>query len=88
MENKGFISVVKVKYSFQDGKEMSGVELSLAPKVKKFVHLNKDNCDLLRLMGNGLIDWYNRADYGDDILLTCYTGKDKIVGESIKVNVA
>lgn len=73
----GFINVIKVKYSFKDGNEMSGVELNLAPKVKKFIQINKDNAELMHLMNNGLIDWYNRADYGDDIILKCSTSKDK-----------
>ena len=73
----GFINVIKVKYSFKDGNEMSGVELNLAPKVKKFIQINRDNAELMRLMNNGLIDWYNRADYGDDIILKCSTSKDR-----------
>lgn len=85
-ENKGFIQVIKVEYSFEDGKKITGLELNLAPKVKKFIHLNKDNCDLLELMGNGLLDWYNRADFGDDIILTAYTGKDKLVDNSVPIS--
>lgn len=73
----GFINVTKVKYSFEDGNEVSGLELNLAPKVKKFIHINKDNADLMSIMNNGLIDWYNRADYGDDIVLKCSTSKDR-----------
>lgn len=76
---KAFISVVKVKYTFKDGNEMQGLELNLAPKVKKFIQMNKDNIDLLNLMQNGLVDWYNRANFGDDIVLSAYSGKDKIV---------
>lgn len=88
--DKGYINVIKVKYAFKDGISMQGIELNLAPKVKKFIQLNKDNCELLRMMGNGLLDWYNRADFGDDIVLSAYTGKDKIVnnydGDSVAVN--
>lgn len=73
----GFINVVKVKYNFKDGNELSGIELNLAPKVKKFIAINKDNAELMRLMNNGLIDWYNRADYGDDIVLKCSTSADR-----------
>lgn len=73
----GFINVVKVKYSFQDGNEVSGLELNLAPKVKKFVQINKDNAELMRLMNNGLVEWYYRAEYGDDIVLKCSTSKDR-----------
>lgn len=74
----GFINVTKVKYVFKDGNEMSGLELNLAPKVKKFIQINKDNAELLRLMNNGLIDWYNRVEYGDDIILKCSTSKDRM----------
>lgn len=88
--DKGFISVIKVKYNFKEGNTMQGLELNLAPKVKKFIHLTKDNCDLLKMFGNGLLDWYNRAEFGDDIVLTAYTGKDKIVNnfdsDSVAVN--
>lgn len=73
----GYINVIKVKYVFKDGNEMSGIELNLAPKVKKFITINKDNAELMRLMNNGLIDWYNRAEYGDDIVLKCSTSKDR-----------
>lgn len=73
----GFINITKVKYSFKDGNEMSGIEISLAPKVKKFISINKDNAELMRLMGNGLVEWYYRADYGDDIVLKCSTSKDR-----------
>lgn len=66
---KAFINIVKVKYSFPDGNEVQGLELNLAPKVKKFIPINKDNADLLRIMGNALIDWYNRVDFGDDLIL-------------------
>lgn len=76
---KGYIDVTKVKYLFKDGNEMQGFEIRLAPKVKKFIPINKDNAELLRIMGNGLIEWYNRADFGDDILLSCNTSKDKVV---------
>lgn len=75
----GFVNITKVKYLFKDGNEMQGFEIRLAPKVKKFIPLNKDNMELLKLMGNGLSDWYNRSDFGDDIMLTCNTSKDKIV---------
>ena len=85
--DKGFISVVKVEYSFQDGNKMQGLELNLAPKVKKFIRIDKDNAELLKLMNNGLIDWYNRAEKGDDILLTAYTGKDKLVSNDGQVPV-
>lgn len=78
MEN-GFVNITKVKYSFQDGNECSGIELSLAPKVKKFINLNHDNLQLLQIMGNGLYEWYLRADFGDDIILSAYTGKEKVV---------
>lgn len=77
--DRGYIDVIKVKYTFKDGNEMQGIELNLAPKVKKFIHINKENADLLRIMGNGLIEWYFRADFGDDIVLSCNTSKDKIV---------
>lgn len=77
--DKGFVSIIKVEYTFQDGKKMNGIELNLAPKVKKFIQINKDNADLLKLIGNGLIDWYYRAELGDDIVLSAYTGKDKVV---------
>lgn len=60
------INVVKVKYKFADN-EMSGLEIRLAPKVKKFIAMTKDNKDLLDLMGNGLAMWFDRAEYGDDI---------------------
>lgn len=73
----GFINVTKVKYVFKDGNEMSGLELNLAPKVKKFIQINKDNAELLKLMNNGLIDWYYRVEYGDDIVLKCSTLKDR-----------
>lgn len=73
----GYINVVKVKYSFKDGNEVSGLELNLAPKVKKFVQINNDNAELMQLMNNGLIEWYHRAEYGDDIVLKCSTSKDK-----------
>lgn len=79
---RGFINVIKVKYSFQDGNEVAGLELNLAPKVKKFIHINKDNAQLLKIMNNGLIDWYNRAEFGDDIMLTCNTSPDLVVGSS------
>lgn len=78
----GFITVVKVKYLFKDGNEMQGLELNLAPKVKKFIQLNRDNADLLKLIGNGLIDWYNRAEFGEDLVLKAYTGKDKLVTDN------
>ena len=78
MENQvGFINVIKVKYVFKDGNEMQGLEINLAPKVKKFIVINRDNAELLRIMGNGLIDWYNRSDFGDDIVLKCSTVKDR-----------
>lgn len=60
------INVCKVKYKFDDS-EMYGIELRLAPKVKKFVQMNKDNRDLLSLMGNGIDKWYSMAEFGDDI---------------------
>lgn len=80
---KGYINVTKVKYIFKDGNEMQGLEISLAPKVKKFIQMNKDNADLLRVMGNGLVDWYYRAEFGDDIVLSAYTGKDKVVDPNV-----
>lgn len=73
----GFINVIKVKYVFKDGNEMQGLELNLAPKVKKFIQINKDNAELLMLMNNGLIEWYNRAEFGDDITLKCNTSPDR-----------
>lgn len=85
--DKGFIKVIKVKYNFQDGNEVSGIELNLAPKVKKFIHMNADNIELMKLIGNGLVDWYNRVDYGEDLDLTVYTGKDKLVTNDGQVNV-
>lgn len=63
------VNIVKVKYTFQDN-EVYGVELRFAPKVKKFLSLNKDTKELLDLVGNGLSVWYDRADWGDDITLS------------------
>lgn len=77
--DKGFVKVVKVKYNFKDGSEISGLEVWLAPKVKKFVSMNRDNLEIMRTIGNGLADWYQRADYGDDLDLSVFTGKDKVV---------
>lgn len=85
--DKGFVTIIKVEYAFQDGKKMQGIELNLAPKVKKFIQINKDNADLLKLIGNGLIDWYYRAELGDDLVLSAYTGKDKIVSNDGQVPV-
>lgn len=89
--NKGFIHLIKVKYVFKDGNEMQGIELNLAPKVKKFIVINRDNAELLKIMGNGIIDWYNRADFGDDIECICNTEKDRTYSpdndNSIRVNV-
>ena len=84
---KGYIRVVKVEYSFQDGNKMQGIELNLAPKVKKFIRIDRDNAELLKLMGNGLIDWYNRAELGADLVLSAYTGKDKLVSNDGQVPV-
>lgn len=83
----GFVNVTKVKYVFKDGNEMQGIELNLAPKVKKFIPLNKDNADIMRIMGNGLIDWYNRVDFGADLVLKGYTGPDKVVDPSLNIKV-
>lgn len=83
----GFVNVTKVKYVFKDGNEMQGIELNLAPKVKKFIPLNKDNADIMKIMGNGLIDWYNRVDFGSDIVLKCYTGPDKVVDSGLNIKV-
>jgi hypothetical protein len=85
--DKGYITIVKVEYTFQDGNKMQGIELNLAPKVKKFIRIDKDNADLLKLMGNGLIDWYYRAELGDDLVLSAYTGKDKLVSNDGQVPV-
>lgn len=78
MDN-GFVQIIKVKYEFKDGNSLTGFELNLAPKVKKFIPMTKDNLDLLKMMGNGLYDWYNRAEFGEDIVASCYTGRDKVV---------
>lgn len=83
----GFVNVTKVKYVFKDGNEMQGIELNLAPKVKKFIPLNKDNADIMKIMGNGLIDWYNRVDFGSDLVLKAYTGPDKIVSSGLNIEV-
>ena len=85
--DKGFITVIKVKYKFPDGNEMQGLELNLAPKLKKFIRIDKDNADLLKVMQNGLIDWYNNANFGDDIVLTAYTGEDKVVSNNGQIPV-
>lgn len=77
--DKGFVKIVKVKYNFKDGSEMSGVEVWFGPKVKKFISMNRDNLEIMKTIGNGLADWYQRVDYGDDLDLTVYTGKDKMV---------
>ena len=63
------VNIVKVKYKFDDN-EIYGVELRFAPKVKKFLSMNKDTKDLLDLVGNGLGRWYSTADFGDDITLS------------------
>jgi len=66
---KAFVNVLKVKYQFKDGNEIQGLEFNLAPKVKKFIPITKDNADLMRIMHNDLIEWYNRAEFGEDIIL-------------------
>lgn len=71
--NKAFVSIVKVEYRFaqEDGSisSVNGIEVRLAPKVKKFISMNKDNLELLELMQNGLAQWYQRAEVGDDLIL-------------------
>lgn len=89
---KAFVNVVKVKYQFKDGNEIQGIELNLAPKVKKFIPITKDNADLMRIMRNDLIEWYNRAEFGDDLILEAAIEFDKTYnpGEndsSVHVNV-
>lgn len=63
------VNIVKVKYKFDDN-EIYGVELRFAPKVKKFLSMNKDTKDLLELVGNGLGQWFKTAEFGDDITLS------------------
>jgi hypothetical protein len=75
----GMVKIVKVKYSFKDGNEMQGIEVWLAPKVKKFFNMSRDNLEIMKTYGNGLADWYYRADFGQDLELQVYTGKDKTV---------
>lgn len=78
------INIVKVKYKFDDN-EIYGVELRFAPKVKKFLNINKDTKDLLDLVGNGLGQWYKTADFGDDITLSLSLPDDpnvKVVAEN------
>lgn len=65
-----WVIVTKVQYSFKDGNHMEGIELSLAPSVKKFISFNRDKIELVNLVGNQIHDWYNSADYGDSFALT------------------
>ena len=66
------VNICKVKYEWKDkGECVYGVELRFAPKVKKFLSMNKDTKELMDLIGNGLAKWYDRADFGDDITLSC-----------------
>lgn len=65
------VNIVKVKYEWKDKDQcVYGVELRFAPKVKKFLSMNQDTKELLDLMGNGLARWFDRADFGDDIMLS------------------
>lgn len=88
---KVFIDIVKVGYRFtqDDGnvQEVQGIELRLAPKVKKFISMNKDNLELLELMQNGLGNWYKQAEVGDDIIVSCAWDNDKVVSSrQIEIN--
>lgn len=74
---KCFVNCIKVKYTFQDGNEVQGIELNFAPKVKKFIQCSVDNLELMRIMGNGIGDWYRHAQFGDNIILSANWDKDK-----------
>lgn len=88
---KVFIDIVKVGYRFtqDDGnvQEVQGIELRLAPKVKKFISMNRDNLELLDLMQNGLGNWYKNAEVGDDIIVSTSWDSDKVVSSrQIEIN--
>lgn len=85
---KCFINIVKVKYKFQDGNEVEGLELNLAPKVKKFIHCSIDNLELMKIMGNGLEQWYRNSEFGDNIIVEANWSKDRTYSPQVEEELA
>lgn len=67
-----WVQIAKVKYTFENGQQVEGIEMRLAPGVKKFISMNSDKKEILQAVGNKLYDWYIHADFGDDTGLTAF----------------
>lgn len=64
MENKARIKVVKEVLRFEDGKQVNGVRVILAPKISKFISLNGENAELLQAINPNFAHWYMTAGEG------------------------
>ena len=63
------IKVVKEEFKAPDGNLIRGVRVIIAPKVSKFVSINKETEELLEFMNPNFEHWYSKASNGQEIVL-------------------
>lgn len=67
-----WVVLTKIKYTFEEGNTVEGIEIRLAPGVRKFITMSGDRLEITQAVGNKVADWYLQADFGDDTGLTAY----------------
>ena len=63
------IKVVKEEFKAPDGNLIRGVRIIIAPKVSKFVSINKETEELLEFMNPNFEHWYNNGPNGQEMIL-------------------
>lgn len=68
-DNSARIKVVKEEFKAPDGNLIRGVRVIIAPKVSKFVSINKETEELLEFMNPNFEHWYHDAPNGLEMIL-------------------
>lgn len=63
------VKIVKEEFKAPDGNLIRGVRVIIAPKVSKFISINKETEELLEFMNPNFEHWYQGAPNGNEIVL-------------------
>ena len=64
------VKLTKLTYKMDDGNLISGVQVSIAPMIYKFISLNNQKLDLLSEIRPDFYQWFVNAVDGSSIILS------------------
>lgn len=64
------LTIIKQTYTMDDGNLISGVQVTIAPMIYKFISLNKQKLDLLSEIRPDFYQWFINSPDGNSLVLS------------------